>query len=162
MLGRDLTVRVARGTSVTEASLIAWRLEITAREGSSKEEVVLEEGLPGNFMLPAMEPSRLARSSASEVRMLLAWRAAARSSAEFWGAFFSAHVSEIIRLMYADLLGSGAGAEGAGGGSCDKVGLGIWSWGEESEDGREVVVVNDRGVGLRGWRGAWVLRRGDG
>jgi len=162
MMGRDLTVRVARGTSVTEASLIAWRLEITAREGSSKEEVVLEEGLPGNFMLPAMEPSRLARSSASVVRILLAWRAAAKSVAEFWGAFFSAHVSEIMRLISSAFLGSGPGAGGGGGRSFDRVEVGFWSWGEESEDGREVVVVSDRGVGLRGWRGAWVLRRGDG
>lgn len=76
--------------------------------------------------------------------MLMAWRAAARSSAEFWGAFFSAHVSEIIRLIYADLLDSGAGADGGGGRSCDMVGLGIWPWGEESEEGREEVVVRDR------------------
>jgi len=83
-------VRVARGTSITAASLLAWRLEATAREGSSKGEDlegVLEEGFPGKCMPPAIEPGRLARSSASEVRMLVAWRAAAMSSAEFLGVF---------------------------------------------------------------------------
>lgn len=151
---------------MTEASLMAWRLEITAREGSSTEEVLLEvEGLPGKRMLEAMEPARLARSSASEVRMLVAWWAATRSSAEERGALFRAQVSERMRLMSADLLGSGAGDEGGGGGrSCDgvEVGLGMRSWGEESEDGREGVVVSDRWVGLRGWRGRWAWSRGDG
>lgn len=80
--------------------------------------------------------------------MLVAW-AAARSSAEERGARFRAQVSERMRLISADLLGSGAGDEGGGGGrSC------------ESEDERDGVVVSDRWVGSRGWRGGWGWRRG--
>lgn len=125
---------------------------MTEREGSEGE------GWLGKFMREAMEPSRLARSSASGVRMAVAWRAAARSSAEFLGvleALLSLKVSE-MSLRAASGLGVEVEVGGGGGseGSCGGVAVGVGSSGK----GREEVVVKYRRVGLRGWE--W--RDGDG